>query len=189
MSPQRCLKADGRDQVSKRLERIRSVAHPKLHGRRDCSVSWRKQESRLTYPLQGVGNLHERTSTRNAFRQAPQACERHLRSVTAIFEAGIPCLDITQQLDAVEKAVRNAKRTLNQDHLDHCLKETVGALDLVVAISPVIRMSSIGAIALIAFALMGIEPAFRRTAPPYHHYNQPTLSVIAVRGLVRYIGG
>jgi hypothetical protein len=50
-------------------------------------------------------------------------------------------------------------------------------------------MSSIGAIALIAFALMGIEPAFRRTAPPYHHYNQPTLSVIAVRGLVRYIGG
>ena len=29
----------------------------------------------------------------------------------------------------VEKAVENAKRTLIQDHLDHCLDETVGALD------------------------------------------------------------
>lgn len=55
--------------------------------------------------------------------------EGHLRSVTAMIEAGKPCLDIAQQLDAVEKAVRNAKRTLIQDHLDHCLDETVGALD------------------------------------------------------------
>jgi DNA-binding FrmR family transcriptional regulator len=28
----------------------------------------------------------------------------------------------------VEKAITNAKRTLIQDHLDHCLEETVGAL-------------------------------------------------------------
>ena len=56
--------------------------------------------------------------------------EGHLRSVTTMIEAGKPCLDIAQQLDAVEKAVRNAKRTLIQDHLDHCLEETVGALDL-----------------------------------------------------------
>ena len=56
--------------------------------------------------------------------------EGHLRSVTAMIEAGKPCLDIAQQLDAVEKAVRNAKRTLIQDHLEHCLDETVGALDL-----------------------------------------------------------
>lgn len=56
--------------------------------------------------------------------------EGHLRSVTAMIEAGKPCLDIAQQLDAVEKAVRNAKRTLIQDHLDHCLEATVGALDL-----------------------------------------------------------
>ena len=56
--------------------------------------------------------------------------EGHLRSVTAMIEAGKPCLDIAQQLDAVEKAVRNAKRMLIQDHLDHCLEEAVGALDL-----------------------------------------------------------
>lgn len=55
--------------------------------------------------------------------------EGHLKSVIAMIAAGRPCLDIAQQLHAVEKAVENAKRTLIQDHLDHCLDATVGALD------------------------------------------------------------
>jgi len=54
--------------------------------------------------------------------------EGHLKSVIAMIEGGRPCLDIAQQLSAVEKAITNAKRTLIQDHLDHCLEETVGAL-------------------------------------------------------------
>ena len=54
--------------------------------------------------------------------------EGHLRSVIAMIEGGKPCLDIAQQLSAVEKAIINAKRTLIHDHLDHCLEETVGAL-------------------------------------------------------------
>lgn len=54
--------------------------------------------------------------------------EGHLRSVIAMIEAAKPCLDIAQQLHAVEKAVGQAKRTLIQDHLDHCLEETVGPL-------------------------------------------------------------
>jgi DNA-binding FrmR family transcriptional regulator len=54
--------------------------------------------------------------------------EGHLRSVIAMIEGEKPCLDIAQQLSAVEKAIINAKRTLIQDHLDHCLEETVGAL-------------------------------------------------------------
>jgi DNA-binding FrmR family transcriptional regulator len=52
----------------------------------------------------------------------------HLKSVIAMIEDGKPCLDIAQQLSAVEKAIVNAKRTLIQDHLDHCLEETLGAL-------------------------------------------------------------
>ena len=56
--------------------------------------------------------------------------EGHLRSVVAMIESGRPCLDIAQQLHAVEKAVAQAKRTLIHDHLDHCLDETVGALSL-----------------------------------------------------------
>lgn len=54
--------------------------------------------------------------------------EGHLKSVIAMIEAGKPCLDIAQQLHAVEKAITNAKRALIQDHLDHCLEDTVGAL-------------------------------------------------------------
>jgi DNA-binding FrmR family transcriptional regulator len=54
--------------------------------------------------------------------------EGHLRSVVAMIEEGRPCLDIAQQLHAVEKAVAQAKRTLVHDHLDHCL-ESVGTTD------------------------------------------------------------
>ncbi|MFS8112339.1 metal-sensing transcriptional repressor [Rhizobium jaguaris] len=54
--------------------------------------------------------------------------EGHLKSVIAMIEGGKPCLDIAQQLSAVENAIINAKRTLIQDHLDHCLEEAVGAL-------------------------------------------------------------
>lgn len=55
--------------------------------------------------------------------------EGHLKSVIAMIDAGRTCLDIAQQLHAVEKAITNAKRTLIQDHLDHCLEETIGPVD------------------------------------------------------------
>lgn len=45
----------------------------------------------------------------------------HLRGIIEMIEAGRPCLDIAQQLHAVEKAISQAKKTLIQDHLDHCL--------------------------------------------------------------------
>jgi hypothetical protein NreA len=34
-------------------------------------------------------------------------------------------LDIAQQLQAVESAVANAKKTLVHDHIDHCLEQAV----------------------------------------------------------------
>lgn len=54
--------------------------------------------------------------------------EGHLRSIIGMIEEGRPCLDIAQQMQAVEKAITQAKKTLIQDHLDHCLEHTVGAL-------------------------------------------------------------
>lgn len=45
----------------------------------------------------------------------------HLRAVVEMIEAGRPCVDVAQQLHAVEKAVANAKRELIHDHMDHCL--------------------------------------------------------------------
>jgi DNA-binding FrmR family transcriptional regulator len=45
----------------------------------------------------------------------------HLRAVIAMIEDGKPCLEIAQQMQAVEKAITNAKRALIHDHMDHCL--------------------------------------------------------------------
>ena len=45
----------------------------------------------------------------------------HLRHVIDMIEEGRACTDIAVQLQAVEKAVTAAKRTLIHDHIDHCL--------------------------------------------------------------------
>lgn len=50
----------------------------------------------------------------------------HLRSVIAMIEEGKPCVNVAQQLYAVEKAVTNAKRALIHDHMDHCIDDDSG---------------------------------------------------------------
>lgn len=45
----------------------------------------------------------------------------HLRAVIGMIKDGKPCLEIAQQMQAVEKAIANAKRALIHDHMDHCL--------------------------------------------------------------------
>jgi hypothetical protein NreA len=47
--------------------------------------------------------------------------EGHLKSVIAMIEEGRDCLELGQQLHAVEKAIGNAKRELIHDHIEHCL--------------------------------------------------------------------
>jgi DNA-binding FrmR family transcriptional regulator len=47
--------------------------------------------------------------------------EGHLRKTIGMIEAGRSCLDLAQQLHAIEKAVAAAKKTLIHDHIDHCL--------------------------------------------------------------------
>ncbi|SDE07820.1 metal-sensing transcriptional repressor [Limimaricola pyoseonensis] len=46
----------------------------------------------------------------------------HLRHVIEMIEGGRPCVEIAQQLQAVERAIVNAKRELIHDHIDHCLE-------------------------------------------------------------------
>ena len=47
--------------------------------------------------------------------------EGHLRKIIAMIEEQRSCLDLAQQLHAVEKAISEAKRQLIHDHVDHCL--------------------------------------------------------------------
>jgi uncharacterized protein len=54
--------------------------------------------------------------------------EGHLRGIIDMIEMQRPCLDVAQQLHAVEKAIAQAKKTLIHDHIDNCLEQTVGPL-------------------------------------------------------------
>jgi len=67
-------------------------------------------------------HLHE--SHPNIVKRLKRA-EGHIRRVIAMFGEGRTCLDLAQQLHAVEKAVAEAKRQLVHDHVDHCLDAAV----------------------------------------------------------------
>ena len=51
--------------------------------------------------------------------------EGHLKSIITMLEEDRGCLEIAQQLQAVESAVASAKKTLVHDHIDHCLEHAV----------------------------------------------------------------
>ena len=55
--------------------------------------------------------------------------EGHLKSVIGMLDAERSCVDIAQQLHAVEAAISAAKRELIHDHIEHCLVDG-GAHDL-----------------------------------------------------------
>ena len=69
-----------------------------------------------------------RHSTHPDIAKRLKRAEGHLRSIVEMIEGGRSCVDIAQQLHAVEKAICQAKKTLIQDHLDNCLEDAVGAL-------------------------------------------------------------
>lgn len=72
-------------------------------------------------------NDHKHDSHPEIVKRLKRA-EGHLRSIVSMIEDERPCVDIAQQLHAVEKAVAQAKKTLIQDHMDHCLPLEAGVL-------------------------------------------------------------
>lgn len=49
----------------------------------------------------------------------------HLHLIIKMIEEDHPCLDLAQQLQAVENAIDNAKKALIHDHIDHCLEQSM----------------------------------------------------------------
>lgn len=47
----------------------------------------------------------------------------HLQKIIEMIEAGKPCTQLAQQLQAVESAIENAKKALIHDHISHCLQD------------------------------------------------------------------
>lgn len=49
----------------------------------------------------------------------------HMRRIIAMIEEGRSCIEVAQQLHAVEKAISQAKKTFIHDHIDYCLYGSV----------------------------------------------------------------
>lgn len=71
-------------------------------------------------------SLHIHT-THPQVRNRLKRADGHLHNVAAMIDGGKPCLEMVQQLHAVEKAISAAKKALIHDHLDHCLEDAVRA--------------------------------------------------------------
>lgn len=52
----------------------------------------------------------------------------HLKATIDMLSDGRSCVDVAQQLSAVEKAITQAKRSLIKDHIDNCLEDARGKL-------------------------------------------------------------
>jgi DNA-binding FrmR family transcriptional regulator len=69
-----------------------------------------------------MGNKHRHVhQTHASIARRLKRAEGHLRHVIEMIEDQRPCLDLAQQLHAVERAIGQAKKTLIHDHVDHCL--------------------------------------------------------------------
>jgi len=53
--------------------------------------------------------------------------EGHLHKIIEMIESKRECLDVSQQLHAVEKAIENAKKLYIHDHIDHCIENAAGS--------------------------------------------------------------
>ncbi len=75
--------------------------------------------------------MDEGTQTMHRFPEIARRLKRaqgHLAGVIDMVEAGRPCMDLAQQLHAVERAIGNAKKELIKDHIHHCMDENAGAV-------------------------------------------------------------
>jgi DNA-binding FrmR family transcriptional regulator len=51
----------------------------------------------------------------------------HLHTIIAMIEGRRGCLEVAQQLHAIEKAITKAKQVYIHDHIDNCLEEAAGS--------------------------------------------------------------
>ena len=71
-------------------------------------------------------------STKHIHATHPEIVKRlkraqgHLKATIDMLSDGRSCVDVAQQLSAVEKAITQAKRSLIKDHIDHCIDGAVG---------------------------------------------------------------
>lgn len=64
---------------------------------------------------------HAHTPPNSDIIKRLKRAEGHLRHVISMLEEAKPCLDVSQQMLAVERGLIAAKRQMIHNHIDHCL--------------------------------------------------------------------
>jgi len=49
----------------------------------------------------------------------------HIAKIVSMIESETPCINVAQQMQAVESAMSSAKRVFVEDHIAHCFDEDV----------------------------------------------------------------
>ena len=77
----------------------------------------------VVYPARGIAfeNHHMPHRTHPDIVKRLKRADGHLHMVVTMIEEGRPCLELAQQLQAIENAIDNAKKALIHDHIAHCL--------------------------------------------------------------------
>ena len=70
-----------------------------------------------------IGHIHE---THPEVIKRLKRAAGHLNQIITMVETQRSCLELAQQLHAVEHAIANAKTALIHDHIDHSLEESLG---------------------------------------------------------------
>ena len=78
--------------------------------------------SRKTENKSIAGHVH---ASHPAIAKRLRRASGHLTHVIEMIDGQQSCVDIAQQLHAVERAIANAKRVLIQEHIDHCLEDSL----------------------------------------------------------------
>ena len=58
----------------------------------------------------------------------------HIGSILTMFAEGRSCVDLAQQLQSVESLIHTVKRTLIQDHMEHCIADARGFARIILRI-------------------------------------------------------
>lgn len=78
-----------------------------------------------------IGLFMSKTQTHQSHPEVVNRLRRaegHLQKIIGMMVEGRSCLELAQQLNAVENAIDNAKKVLIHDHIDNCLEEAAGPI-------------------------------------------------------------
>lgn len=102
------------------------------HEQDEERVFHRKTKEGEVFPLRTIGLLYppgriifnmSLHASHPAIIKRLKRAHGHLASVIQMLEAERPCVELAQQLQAVESAINSAKKTLIHDHISHCLAD------------------------------------------------------------------